>query len=53
MKKTYISPAINVVQVEATSMLASSLQWTPNNNRNNGFNVTEENANDCFNDDDF
>lgn len=53
MKKTYISPAINVVQVEATSMLASSLQWTPNNDRNNGFNVTEEDASDCFDDNDF
>lgn len=53
MKKTYISPAINVVQVEATSMLASSLQWTPNNDRNNGFDVKEEDASNYFDDDDF
>ena len=53
MKKTYISPAINVVQVEAASMLASSLQWTPNNDKNNGFNVTEEDANDFYGDEDF
>lgn len=53
MKKTYISPAINVVQVEAASMLASSLQWTPNNNKSNGFNVREEDASDYFDDEDF
>lgn len=52
-KKTYITPAINVVQIESTDVLASISGWTPDGDKNNGFGVVEEGKNGSYDDDSF
>ena len=52
-KKIYITPAINVVQIESTDVLASISGWTPDGDKSNGFGVVEEGKNGSYDDDSF
>lgn len=52
-KKIYITPAINVVQIESTDVLASISGWTPDGDKGNGFGVVEEGKNGSYDDDSF
>jgi hypothetical protein len=51
MKKTYISPAITVAEIEVKEEMLSVSGWTPDGNKNNGFGIVEED--DSYSDDDF
>lgn len=42
MKKTYISPAITVIGVESSELMASVSGWTPTGDPKDGFDVVEE-----------
>lgn len=56
MKKKYITPAINIIEIQSISMLAASPDrgWTPTGYKNNGFDIVEEDDKDHkYNDDDF
>lgn len=54
MKKTYISPAITVAEIEVKeemlSVSGSVSGWTPDGDRKNGFDIVEE---DSYDDNDF
>lgn len=52
-KKKYITPAINVVQIESTDVLASISGWTPDGDKGNGSGVVEEGKNGSYDDDSF
>lgn len=51
MKKTYISPAITVAEIEVKEEMLSVSRWTPDGNKNNGFDIVEEDG--SYSDDDF
>lgn len=51
MKKTYISPAITVAEIEVKEEMLSVSRWTSDGNKNNGFDIVEED--DSYRDDDF
>ena len=54
MKKTYISPAITVIGVESSELMASVSGWTYDGNKEHGFGVVEEDeTNGGYSDDDF
>lgn len=57
MKKNYIAPAINIIEIQPISMLAASPDkgWTPSGDtKNDGFGFVEEDDKDHkYNDDDF
>lgn len=54
MKKTYISPAITVIGVESSELMASVSGWTPTGDPKDGFDVVEEDeTNDGYSDEDF
>lgn len=58
MKKKYIAPAINIIEIQPISMLAASpgdKGWTPSGDKkNNGFDFVEEDDKDHkYDDDDF
>lgn len=42
MKKTYISPAITVAEIEVKEEMLAVSGWTPDGNKNNGFGIVEE-----------
>lgn len=52
MKKTYISPAITVIDVESSDLMSVS-GWTYDGNKEHGFGVVEEDDENIYNDDDF
>lgn len=51
MKKTYISPAITVAEIEVKEEMLTVSGWTPDGDRKNGFDIVEED--DSYDDDDF
>lgn len=51
MKKTYISPAITVAEIEVKEEMLAVSRWTPDGNKNNGFDIVEED--DSYGDNDF
>ncbi len=51
MKKTYISPAITVAEIEVKEEMLAVSGWTPDDNKNNGFGIVEED--DSYLDEDF
>lgn len=51
MKKTYISPAITVAEIEVKEEMLTVSGWTSDGNKNNGFGIVEED--DSYGDDDF
>lgn len=51
MKKTYISPAITVAEIEVKEEMLAVSGWTPDGNKNNGFGIVEED--DSYLDEDF
>lgn len=51
MKKTYISPAITVAEIEVKEEMLSVSGWTSDGNKNHGFGIVEED--DSYDDDDF
>lgn len=51
MKKTYISPAITVAEIEVKEEMLAVSGWTPDGNKNNGFVIVEED--DSYLDEDF
>lgn len=56
MKKKYITPAINIIEIQPISMLAASPDkgWTPTGDKNDGYGFVEEDDKDHkYNDDDF
>lgn len=53
MKKTYISPAITVIGVESSELMASVSGWTYDGNKEHGFGVVEEDEENPYGDDDF
>ncbi len=55
MKKTYISPAITVIGVESSELMASVSGWTPDGDKAHGFDIVEEDETNggYFKDDDF
>ena len=56
MKKKYITPAINIIEIQPISMLAASPNsgWTPSGDKDkDGFGVTEEDKDNPFKDDEF
>ncbi len=53
MKKTYISPAITVIGVESSELMASVSGWTPNGKTEDGFSVIEEDEEKHYDDNDF
>lgn len=53
MKKTYISPAITVIGVESSELMASVSGWTYDGNKEHGFGVVEEDDENIYKDDDF
>ena len=53
MKKTYISPAITVIGVESSELMASVSGWTYDGDKEHGFGVVEEDDENIYNDDDF
>lgn len=52
MKKTYISPAITVTEIEVKEDMLTVSGWTSDGNKNNGFGIVEEEE-DSYGDDDF
>lgn len=42
MKKTYISPAITVAEIEVKEEMLVVSGWTPDGDRKNGFDIVEE-----------
>ena len=54
MKKKYIAPSIEIINMEPTSIMKVS-GWTPSGDtKNNGFSIIEEDDKDHkYNDDDF
>lgn len=51
MKKTYISPAITVAEIEVKEEMLTVSGWTHDGNKNNGFGIVEEDG--SYGDDDF
>ena len=51
MKKTYISPAITVAEIEVKEKMLTVSGWTPDGNKNNGFGIVEEDG--TYDDEDF
>lgn len=51
MKKTYISPAITVAEIEVKEEMLAVSGWTPDGNKSHGFDVVEEDG--FYGDDDF
>lgn len=51
MKKTYISPAITVAEIEVKEEMLAVSGWTPDGDRKNGFGIVEEDGSSY--DDDF
>lgn len=51
MKKTYISPAITVAEIEVKEEMLAVSGWTPDGNKNKGFGIVEED--DSYLDEDF
>lgn len=52
MKKKYIAPSIEIINMEPTSIMEVS-GWTPTGNKNDGSSVTEEDKDNPFKDDEF
>lgn len=52
MKKKYIAPSIEIINMEPTSIMEVS-GWTPTEDKNDGFGVTEEDKDNPFKDDEF
>ena len=54
MKKAYISPAITVICVESSELMSVS-GWTPDGDKQHGFDIVEEDetTGGYFDDDDF
>lgn len=50
MKKTYISPAITVAEIEVKEDMLTVSRWTPDGDQKNGFDIVEE---DSYDDNDF
>ena len=50
MKKTYISPAITVAEIEVKEDMLNVSGWTPDGDKKNGFDIVEE---DEYGDNDF
>ena len=50
MKKTYISPAITVAEIEVKEDMLVVSRWTPDGDQKNGFDIVEE---DSYDDNDF
>ena len=42
MKKTYISPAITVAEIEVKEDMLTVSRWTPDGDQQNGFDIVEE-----------
>lgn len=42
MKKTYISPAITVTEIEVKEDMLTVSGWSPDGNKSNGFGIVEE-----------
>lgn len=51
MKKTYISPAITVAEIEVKEEMLAVSGWTPDGDRKHGFGIVEED--DSYGDNDF
>ena len=51
MKKTYISPAITVAEIEVKEEMLVVSGWTPDGNKDNGFGIVEEDG--TYDDEDF
>lgn len=51
MKKTYISPAITVAEIEVKEEMLAVSGWTPDGDKKHGFGIVEED--DSYDDDDF
>lgn len=51
MKKTYISPAITVAEIEVKEEMLAVSGWTPDGDRKHGFGIVEED--DTCGDEDF
>ena len=51
MKKTYISPAITVAEIEVKEDMLTVSRWTPDGDQKNGFDIVEEE--DSYGDNDF
>lgn len=52
MKKKYIAPSIEIINMEPTSIMEVS-GWTPSGKKNEGFGIVEENKDTPYNDDEF
>lgn len=52
MKKKYIAPSIEIINMEPTSIMEES-DWTPTGNKKDGSGVTEEDKDNPFKDDEF
>ena len=52
-KKKYISPTISVIEVAPATMIAASMHWTPTGDKENGFDIIEEDENHLYDDDSF
>lgn len=53
MKKKYIAPSIEIINMEPTSIMKVS-GWTPSGDtKNNGFGIVEEDENNQYKDDEF
>lgn len=50
MKKTYISPAITVAEIEVKEDMLTVSRWTPDGDQKNDFDIVEE---DSYDDNDF
>ena len=48
-KKEYIAPAISVIEMEPSTMIATS--WTPTGKEEDGFGVFEEDEENSYDDD--
>lgn len=51
MKKTYISPAITVAEIEVKEEMLAVSGWTPDGDKKHGFGIVEED--DSYDDEDF
>lgn len=52
MKKKYIAPSIEIINMEPTSIMEVS-GWTPSGKKNDGFGIVEEDKDKPFNDNEF
>ncbi len=49
----YVAPEMDIIEFGNEDLVCNLSGWTPDGNTNNGFDITEENPNNPYDDNDF